>query len=343
MARLLLGLLVALVGINRSSALVVPRKGGDDSRRSQLHDAVCAERRGVISVMASSLSILAPASANASSRDPKTGILLPSEGEIASAIPLENYDDDDNPSGKSFARLDSASDGIFYSEPRFVEHVDAQAVQSMTQYISSLLKPGDSVLDLCSSWTSHIDPEISKGLKTVAGLGMNAEELKSNSILTDWTVQDLNSNKNVKLPYEDGSFDVVLIQLSIDYLLYPVEVASELFRVLAKGGKVAILYSNRLFIQKAGRCGCGLRTAKQITNFQMTIPATSSGMVVRQRRFRQNVYCWLVSLLWWVSSCGDQGGRLVDEEKKQGQIDSWRSVVCCYWNKILITALHSPA
>ena len=243
--------MVGMIIVDRSTALAASRKSITISRGNQLTDYTdpSKTRRGAISA----LSILAttPALAsNAAMRDPKTGILLPSEGEIASAIPSE-YSEDDNPAGKSFARLDSASDGIFYEDPRFVEHVDAQAVQSMTQYISSLLKPGDSVLDLCSSWTSHIDPESAKGLRRVAGLGMNAEELRSNHILTDWTVQDLNSNRNVKLPYEDGSFDVVLIQLSIDYLLYPVEVASELFRVLAKGGRVAILYSNRLFIQKA--------------------------------------------------------------------------------------------
>lgn len=249
-AKILVGLLVAMVGIiDRSSALVVPRKDGI-SPRNQLPGADPTKTRRDVIASAAMLATTPALVSNAAMRDPKTGILLPSEGEIASAIPSE-YSEDDNPAGKSFSRLDSASDGIFYSEPRFVEHVDAQAVQSMTQYISSLLKPGDSVLDLCSSWTSHIDPDIAKSLKRVAGLGMNAEELKANTVLTDWTVQDLNSNMNAKLPYEDGSFDVVLIQLSIDYLLYPVEIASELFRVLAKGGKVAILYSNRLFIQKA--------------------------------------------------------------------------------------------
>jgi SAM-dependent methyltransferase len=198
--------------------------------------------------------------AHAAIRDAKTGILLPSVGEIESAIPT-TWDDDDNvlssSTKSSFSRLDSSPDTIFYSEPRFVEHVDEQAVESMTSYISDrLLQPGDAVLDLCSSWTSHIRQQPKEGksslsLKRVAGLGMNAKELESNPTLTDWTVLDLNADANVKMPYEDESFDVVLLQLSIDYLIHPLEVLKEASRVLRKHGRIAILFSNRLFLTKA--------------------------------------------------------------------------------------------
>ena len=179
---------------------------------------------------------LEPSIANAAIRDTKTGILLPSPGEIESSIP-KHWDEDDNPyissSSASFSRLDSSSDTIFYSEPRFVEHVDAQAVETMTAYISSkLLQPGDSVLDLCSSWTSHIASSPNLNLKRIAGLGMNAKELEANSALSEWVVMDLNADKNVKLPYEDSSFDVVMCQLSIDYLVHPLEVMKEASRVL---------------------------------------------------------------------------------------------------------------
>ncbi|KAL9186332.1 hypothetical protein ACHAXT_005570 [Thalassiosira profunda] len=197
--------------------------------------------------------LIGPQISYAAYRDPKTGILLPSEGEIASSIP-KTWDEDDNPiasgDASSFARLDSSPDTIFYSEPRFVEHVDEQAVESMTSYISErLLKPEDTVLDLCSSWTSHIRPGTE--LKRAAGLGMNAKELEANQALSDWTVLDLNADKNVKLPYDDESFDVILLQLSIDYLTHPLEVLREASRVLKKKGRIAILFSNRLFLSKA--------------------------------------------------------------------------------------------
>ena len=199
----------------------------------------------------------------ASTMDPKTGILLPSEGEIESSIPTTwfDIDDDDGDSKKyndksSFSRLDPSPDAVFYAEPRFVEHVDERAAERMASYISDrLLHRGDSVLDLCSSWTSHIRPGGASelGLERVAGLGMNAEELAANPSLTEWTVMDLNDGgaKVLRLPYDDSSFDVVLMQLSVDYLVRPLAVMREASRVLRGGGKIAVLFSNRLFLSKA--------------------------------------------------------------------------------------------
>jgi SAM-dependent methyltransferase len=146
-----------------------------------------------------------------------------------------------------------------------VEHVDEQAVQSITKYLSKqAIQPSTvtksssteqkvAVLDLCSSWTSHIDTQILQQrnikLERVTGLGMNEQELRANTILNDYTLQDLNENPT--LPYLDNTFDVVLLQLSIDYLIQPYQVCSELLRVLKPGGTIHIIYSNRLFIQKA--------------------------------------------------------------------------------------------
>lgn len=195
--------------------------------------------------------------ANAMVNDPKTGIALPEPGEIESAIPTD-WDGIDNPfdGNPQFGRLDSKPDSIFYADPRFVEHVDEQAVQSMTKYITKQAIPQQggnniAVLDLCSSWTSHIDMEALSGNKPqrISGLGMNAKELENNPVLNDFVVKDL--NENPVLPYEDQSFDVVLCQLSIDYLTKPKQVLKEVSRVLRPGGTVHILFSNRLFLSKA--------------------------------------------------------------------------------------------
>jgi len=137
----------------------------------------------------------------------------------------------------------------------------------MTRYLSSsntkdggggVLTKGDAVLDLCTSWTSHINPSTVKDLelRRVAGLGMNEEEMKGNAILTEYNVVDLNSKgsgggKADLLPYEKESFDVVICQLSIDYLVRPLEVMDDVWRVLRPGGKVVILFSNRVFLEKA--------------------------------------------------------------------------------------------
>jgi SAM-dependent methyltransferase len=184
-------------------------------------------------------------------KDSKSGIQFPDPKEIASAIP-KDWSDVENPflgDASMFSRLDSTPDSIFYAETRFVEHVDDNAVNILTDFISTkALKDGDTVLDLCSSWTSHLD--ISKvRLKRVSGLGMNAKELEANPSLTDWIVSDLNQIS--KLPYDDESFSVVLCQLSIDYLTRPLEVLKEVGRVLKPGGVIYIFFSNRLFLQKA--------------------------------------------------------------------------------------------
>jgi SAM-dependent methyltransferase len=193
--------------------------------------------------------------------DPKTGIRLPDVGEIESSIPTD-WADVDNPfldqssgdgsSSSLFIRLDNSPDSKFYQEPRFVEHVDEKCVKLMTDYISNIaIQSGDkSVLDLCSSWVSHIDGNAQRRLSRISGLGMNAKELESNPVLTDWIVQDLNENPKL-IKYGDSSFDVVLCQLSIDYLTKPLDVLKEVGRVLKPSGRVHILFSNRLFLSKA--------------------------------------------------------------------------------------------
>jgi hypothetical protein len=197
--------------------------------------------------------VVRPEEAFAMMTDPKTGIALPSPGEIQDSIP-NSWSDVDNPVEEGdrksiFSRLDSTPDSIFYKDPRYVEHVDENAVRLITDYISNqAIKFGDSVLDLCSSWTSHIDPSVASELPQVVGLGMNLEELKANKVLTESTVQDLNDNPT--LPYKDASFDVVLCQLSIDYLTRPLEVLNQVGRVLKPGGTIHILFSNRLFLSK---------------------------------------------------------------------------------------------
>jgi hypothetical protein len=202
--------------------------------------------------------------------DPKTGIALPSPGEIQDSIP-SSWDDVDNPVDESdrsiFSRLDTSPDSVFYKDPRYVEHVDENAVRLMTEYISNqAIKIGDSVLDLCSSWTSHIDPSVASELPQVVGLGMNLEELKANKVLTESTVQDLNDNPT--LPYEDASFDVVLCQLSIDYLTRPLEVLNQVGRVLKSGGTVHILFSNRLFLSKVSSTS-KLKSADDLAAFSL--------------------------------------------------------------------------
>ena len=136
---------------------------------------------------------------------------------------------------------------MFYSQPRFVTHIDDGAIGAITDYYAATMHEDADVLDVCSSWISHLPPDLKLG--RVAGIGMNDEELKRNERLTEYEVRDLNVDP--KLPYEDDSFDFVCNVVSVDYLTKPLEVFSEMHRVLRPGGRAIMSFSNRCFPTKA--------------------------------------------------------------------------------------------
>ena len=70
-----------------------------------------------------------------------------------------------------------ARDAGFYRQARLVTHIDDATIAALTDFYAEFLPPGSRVLDLMSSWVSHL-PEEEYG--RVAGLGMNAEELAAN-------------------------------------------------------------------------------------------------------------------------------------------------------------------
>ena len=146
-----------------------------------------------------------------------------------------------------FERADDEIDDVFYEHPRMVAHVDEATLLSLTDFYRNFVPAHADVLDLMSSWISHLPQELA--LSRVAGLGMNAQELAANTQLTEWCVQNL--NRNPVLPYADGSFDRAMIVVSIQYLTQPVDVLRSVFRVLKPGGAVAIAMSHRLFPTKA--------------------------------------------------------------------------------------------
>ena len=111
--------------------------------------------------------------------------------------------------------------------------------------------PGADVLDLMSSWVSHLPDAAGLPLGRVVGLGMNAAELAANPRLAAYDVVDLNATP--RLPYPDASFDAVLCAVSIQYLTRPVAVFAEAARVLRPGGRVAVATSHRCFPTKAIR------------------------------------------------------------------------------------------
>lgn len=146
-----------------------------------------------------------------------------------------------------FRRYDETPDEQFYSLPRLVTHIDDRAIAAVTQLYREHFPPDGAILDLMSSWVSHLPSEVMYG--RVVGLGMNEVELKENPRLDEYVVQDLNVNPT--LPFRDGEFDGVGCCVSIDYLTRPIEVLSEVGRVLKVGSPMIISFSNRCFPDKA--------------------------------------------------------------------------------------------
>ena len=148
-----------------------------------------------------------------------------------------------------FDREDEGDDADFYAQPRFVVHIDTPTIAALTQAYRELLPPSGAVLDLMSSWVSHLPAEMR--FTDVCGLGMNALELAQNPRLTRCVVQDL--NQQPELPFEDASFDAIINAVSLQYLTQPVAVLRSCARVLRPGGIHVIALSHRCFPTKAIR------------------------------------------------------------------------------------------
>jgi SAM-dependent methyltransferase len=147
----------------------------------------------------------------------------------------------------AFRRADEAPDEEFYRTSRLVTHIDDRAIAAVTQLYREFFPPGGEILDLMSSWVSHLPPEIE--YRRVVGLGMNEVELGRNERLDAYVVQNLNTDP--RLPFGDAGFDGAGICVSIDYLTRPVEVLREVGRILRVGGPTIISFSNRCFPSKA--------------------------------------------------------------------------------------------
>jgi len=145
-----------------------------------------------------------------------------------------------------FSRNDETPDNHFYAQPRFVHHIDDKAIQLTRNFYSDILPVNSYVLDLMSSWVSHIKP--SRSDLTVTGLGMNRDELKANGRLKNFIVQDLNIYPS--LPFSDAQFDAVICTVSIEYLRRPLEIFREVARVLTERGLFVNILSERCFPTK---------------------------------------------------------------------------------------------
>ena len=147
----------------------------------------------------------------------------------------------------AYTRDDESPDDHFYLPPRKVVHIDDAAIAALGRVYGELLPRDGRLLDLMSSWRSHLPHDVRA--REVIGLGMNAEEMADNPQLTSHVVHDL--NRTPRLPFDDASFDGAICAVSIQYVIHPLRLFREVHRVLRPGAPFVVGFSNRCFPTKA--------------------------------------------------------------------------------------------
>ena len=79
------------------------------------------------------------------------------------------------------SKEDTQDDSIFYSQPRFTYHLDDGFRIRLEELYQLYIPENSIVLDLMSSWVSHLPTTIR--YKRVIGHGMNLLELQKNEVL----------------------------------------------------------------------------------------------------------------------------------------------------------------
>ena len=144
-------------------------------------------------------------------------------------------------------KLDESNDEEFYSEPKFVYHLDSNFRQYLSQVYKDEIDEYSTVLDLMSSWDSYLPKE--NTYQKVIGHGLNKKELERNNSLDSFWVQNFNLNQDIRL--ENGSIDYCLMVAAWQYLQYPENLTKEISRILSDKGKIIVSFSNRAFWHKA--------------------------------------------------------------------------------------------
>ncbi len=143
-------------------------------------------------------------------------------------------------------KLDDSNDELFYSQPRYVYHLDSYFRKRLTNMYRERLKKSSVILDLMSSWTSHLPPEYH--FEKVIIHGLNEKELQSNTRMDEYWVQNLNHSQEIPLSSE--SIDTIMIVAGWQYLQYPETLTKELYRITKKGGEIIVSFSDRAFWNK---------------------------------------------------------------------------------------------
>ncbi|XP_010248712.1 PREDICTED: uncharacterized protein LOC104591543 [Nelumbo nucifera] len=205
-------------------------------------------------------------------------------------------------------KLNTYPDREFYSYPRFVTHVDDGFISTLTELYRQRLKPGSHILDLMSSWVSHLPKEVE--YKRVVGHGLNAQELSKNPRFDYFFVKDLNQDQ--ELAIESCSLDAVLCTVSVQYLQQPEKVFAEVVRVLKPGGVFIVSFSNRMFYEKAvsaWRDGTAYSRVQLVVQYFQSVEGFTEPEIIRKlissdsgaTQANDSPFDWIMKLLGLLS------------------------------------------
>tara|TARA_B100000287_G_C20282519_1_gene642615 strand:+ start:24 stop:662 length:639 start_codon:yes stop_codon:yes gene_type:complete len=144
-------------------------------------------------------------------------------------------------------KLDESNDEEFYSDPKFVYHLDSNFRNYLSYIYKIEIENNSTVLDLMSSWDSYLPKE--KQYKKVIGHGLNKRELERNKIFNYFWTQNFNLSQEI--PLDSKSIDYCLMVAAWQYLQYPEKLTKEIVRILSDEGKILVSFSNRAFWHKA--------------------------------------------------------------------------------------------
>ncbi|CAM9221038.1 unnamed protein product [Ascophyllum nodosum] len=140
-----------------------------------------------------------------------------------------------------FDRPDETEDGKAFAEARMTPCLEGSAREALVSHYARFLTDDSRVLEIGSSVDSYLPEDLS--FSEVVGLGMNADEMAANPRLTKRVVQDLNAKW--ELPYDDDSFDFVVMANTIEFLKNPRFVMREVYRVLRPEGLCMIPFTSQ--------------------------------------------------------------------------------------------------
>ena len=185
-------------------------------------------------------------------------------------------------------KVDITDDQIFYQNPRFTQHLSKSFRTRLTRLYSEYLFEHHVILDLMSSWVSHLPIETS--YKKIIGHGLNEAELGANKRLDRFWVQNLNKTQNI--PIEDSSIDAGLIVAGWQYLQYPEKLSLELSRIIKSDSLLIISFTNRAFWTKSPNIWTYSSELKRISYVENTLVQNGWRIekIINEKTYDKNLF-----------------------------------------------------